>query len=255
LTATLRVVEREMRVYRRLWRGGAFSTFVIPVLFLLGMGRGLGGLIDQRSGQVAGMSYMHFITPGLMAAMAMQSAAPNALWPVMAGFKWVRFFHGIVATPVGAADVYGGYVIWCGVRSTVAGTVFIAVAALLGGVASPWGVLAIPASVLCTMAFLTPLAAYSATQTTDISFAVIIRVVIMPLFLFSGAFFPVSQLPHWLQIAVRFSQLWHAVELCRSATTGSAHLSAVVVHTFVLVAIAVAGWMWGTRTFNARLSE
>ena len=250
----LRVIEREVRVYRRLWRGSVFSTFLIPVLFLVAVGRQLGGLIDERAATVDGLSYLHFFAPGLLAGMAMQSSAPMALWPVMAGTKWVRFFHGVVATPVSAGDVYGGYVAWCAIRSTVSAAAFMLVAALLGAVPSAWGVLAIPAAGLCATAFCAVLAAFAATQSNDISFGVIIRLVIMPLFLFSGTFFPVSQLPGWLQGASHFSPLWHAVELCRSATTGHAEAGAVVVHVAVLVTIVTAGWMWGTRSFTKKLA-
>src|SRR2546423_14164036 len=108
----MRVVEREARVYRRLWRGSAFTSFVIPLLFLAAIGVGLGGLVDQRTRNVGGMSYLHFVTPGLMAGMAMQVAAAGALWPGMAGTKWGRFFHGVVATPLKASDVYGGSHNW-----------------------------------------------------------------------------------------------------------------------------------------------
>jgi lipooligosaccharide transport system permease protein len=251
----LRLVERELRVYRRLWRGTAFSTFVIPALFLVAMGNGLGGLIDSGGRAVAGMSYLHFITPGLMAGTAMQSSAPNALWPVMAGTKWIRFFHGIVATPLSAGQVYGGYMIFCAIKATLGAVAFLAVAALLGGVPSAWGLLAVPATVLCALAFTTPLAAYAATQTTDVGFAVIIRLVIVPLFLFSGTFFPVSQLPHWMQTAVWASPLWHAVELCRAFTTGQIDWSRAAVHVAVLVAIIAVGWQAGTRTFTRRLTQ
>src|SRR5437868_3095541 len=147
----LRVVEREAQVYRRLWRGSAFTSFVIPLLFLAAIGVGLGGLVDQRTRQVGGMSYLHFVTPGLMAGMAMQVASAGALWPVMAGTKWVRFFHGIVATPLRASDVYGGYVVWSALRTATSAVIFIVVAGALGGVPSWWGVLAVPATVLTAM--------------------------------------------------------------------------------------------------------
>jgi lipooligosaccharide transport system permease protein len=256
VTTTFRIVEREARVYRRLWRGSVFSTFVIPLLFLLAMGRGIGGLVDQRNVAVAGLSYLHFVTPGLLAGMAMQSSAPAALWPVMAGFKWVGFFNGIVSTPVRAADVFQGYVLWVVIRASAAATAFVAVAALLGGVMSPWAVLAIPAAALCAAAFVAPLAAFAATQSTDIGFGVLIRLVIMPLFLFSGTFFPVSQLPTWLRPVARFSPLWHAVELCRAATTGMVtSWAAVAVHVAVLGAIVTAGCVWGRATFTRKLAS
>jgi lipooligosaccharide transport system permease protein len=250
-----RVVEREMRVYRRLWKGSVFSTFLLPVLFLAAIGRGLGGLVEQRTATVAGLSYLQFVTPGLLAGSAMQTAASYSLWPVMAGTKWVRFFHGVVATPVSAADLYTGFILWGALRAALAAAVFLAVAVPLGGVASAWGVLAWPAAVLTAVAFAAPLAAFAATQATDITFGVLVRLVIMPLFLFSGTFFPVSQLPGWLQAAARFSPLWHGAELTRGFTTGHVHLDAVVAHVAVLVAIACVGATWGRLTFTQKLAS
>ena len=250
-----RVVEREARVYQRLWHGSVFSTFLLPILFLAAIGRGLGGLVDQRSGTVAGMSYLHFVTPGLLAASAMQLAASFALWPVMAGTKWVRFFHGVVATPVTAADLYGGYVVWSAMRAALSAGAFLIVAALLGGIPSAWGVLALPATVLTATAFAAPFAAFAATQNTDVSFGVLIRLVVMPLFLFSGTFFPISQLPGWLQVAARFSPLWHGAELCRGATTGHLGFSSAVEHVAVLVGVIAVSWQWGRHTFTAKLAS
>jgi lipooligosaccharide transport system permease protein len=250
----LRVVEREAQVYRRLWRGSAFTSFVIPILFLAAIGVGLGGLVDQRARNVGGMSYLHFVTPGLMAGMSMQVASAGSLWPVMAGTKWVRFFHGIVATPLRAADVYGGSIVWGAVRCAMAAAAFLFVAALLGGVPSWWGLLAMPATVLTATAFSAPLTAFAATQSTDLSFPMIIRLIVMPLFLFSGTFFPISQLPSWLRPWSRLSPLWHGVELTRAATTGHVHWDAAFVHIAVLLALIVAGWLWGARTFTRKLS-
>lgn len=250
-----RVVEREARVYRRLWKGSVFSTFLLPVLFLAAIGRGLGGLVDQHNTAVAGLTYLHFVTPGLLAASAMQTAASYSLWPVMAGTKWVRFFHGVVATPVSAADLYDGFILWGVLRATLASGVFLAVAAPLGGLGSAWALLAWPAAVLTAVAFAAPLAAFAATQTTDISFGVLTRLVIMPLFLFSGTFFPVTQLPGWLQVAARFSPLWHAAELTRAFSTGRMHLDAIAVHVAVLAAMVVVGAHWGRRTFTRKLAQ
>ena len=77
----------------------------------------------------------------------------------------------------------------------------------------------------------------------------------MPLFLFSGTFFPVSELPAGLRAASAVSPLWHGVELCRAATTGSAEWGAVVVHVAVLAGCVAAGWWWGTRTFTRKLAQ
>ncbi len=250
----LRVVEREARVFRRLWRGSIFSGVVTPVLFLTAIGVGLGDLVDERNGRVEGLSYLEFVTPGLLVATAMQTAAANSLWPVMAGHKWMRFYHGMISTPIRAADVYAGEVTWTGVRTTVFASAFLAVSASMGGVLSPWSVLAVPAAVLCAVAFAAPLAAFSATRETDAAFPVVMRLGVLPLFLFSGTFFPLEVLPGWLQALSVLSPLFHGVELARGATTGSLGGLAAAGHVAVLVAVVALSWRWGTRTFTRRLA-
>jgi lipooligosaccharide transport system permease protein len=128
------------------------------------------------------------------------------------------------------------------------------VAAALGGVPSLWGVLAVPAAVLGAVAFAAPLAAYAATQDTDLTFPVIMRLGIVPLFLFSGTFFPISQLPAWIRPVSVVSPLWHAIELCRAATSGTPRWAASAGHTAVLAGCVTVGWYWGRRTFSRRLT-
>ena len=253
-TTMLRVVEREARVFRRTWHGSVFSSLVAPVLFLAAIGVELGSLVDERSGPVEGLSYLQFVTPGMLAASAMQTAAGFSLWPVMAGTKWIRFFHGMVATPLSPGDIHAGLVLWAALRAALYGAGFFAVATLLGGVHSAWGLLAIPAAALCGAAFAAPLAAFAASQDTDLPFAVIMRLGIMPLFLFSGTFFPIDLLPAWLRVAAVLSPLWHGVEMCRAATTGSIEWWPWIGHGIVLAACVAAALPWGRRTFARKLT-
>lgn len=257
MTALLaaRVVEREARVYRRLWRGSVFSSFVGPLLFLTAIGVGLGNLVDDGTRDLGGVDYLVFVTPGLLAAGVMQNAAGESLWPVLAGTKWLRYFHGMAATPLRPSDVYLGYVSWIGVRAAVTSLVFLLVATPLGGVVSPWAVLAIPAAVLTALAFASTLTAYSATRENDVTFSLIIRLGVVPLFLFSGTFFPVEQLPSGLRPLVFFSPLWHGVELCRSATTGTGGLWEVTMHTVVLLGVVAVGCRFGVRAFTRKLAQ
>jgi lipooligosaccharide transport system permease protein len=253
----LHYVEREALVYRRLWKGVAFSHFVQPTLYLLAMGIGLGGMIEAAGNQVDGLSYLEFVAPGLMAATTLQSATGEAMWPILAGFKWMGFYHGMAASPMQPTDVYLGAIIWIGIRLTFTATVFLIVATVLGAVLSPWGVLAIPAAVLCALALAAPLAAFSATQETDHRFPLVLRFITLPMFLFSATFFPLSQLPAALQPIAWVLPLWHGVELCRDATTGTlgaAGWAGVVVHVAVLVAYVTAGSVWGMRAFTRRLT-
>ena len=108
----MRVVEQQMLIYRRFWRGSVLAYVLAPLMFLAAIGLGLGGLVEQRSGSVGGVSYLAFVAPGLMAAAAMTGAAGESLWPVMAGMKWVRVYHAMVATPIRPSDVYGGVIAW-----------------------------------------------------------------------------------------------------------------------------------------------
>lgn len=250
----VRALERELLVYRRLFRGSLFTTFGVPVLFLAAMGLGLGGLVNERTGAVEGLDYLTFIAPGVMAAAAMQSSAAESMWPIMGGLKWVGSYKATISTPVSAADIYGGRLLFTAVRATISSSAFLLVAWLLGGVPSAWGVLAVPAAVLCALAFAAPIAAFTATQETDIGFPLILRLVVMPLFLFSGTFFPVEQLPNALEPLALVSPLWHGVELCRAATTGTFELLPAVLHVLVLAAFVAVGAAWGVRTFPRRLT-
>ena len=250
----IRVVEREMRVFARLWRGAVFSTFLSPVLFLAAMGLGLGGLVKEHTGNVDGLSYLDFVAPGLLVASAMQIAANEAMWPVLGAVKWVKNFHAAVATSITAGELVVGYVLWITLRGVFGSAVFLLVAAVIGAVPSAWGVLAIPAAALCAAAFCAPLTAYSVGLESDLAFPVIMRVGVLPLFLFSGTFFPISQLPGWLRPLAVVSPLWHGVELARHATTGSLHLGADIVHVLVLVACLAGGLLWGRRAFARRLT-
>ncbi len=250
-----RVVEHQAHIFGKFWRGSAVAYVLNPLLFLAALGLGVGGIVKDGSNTVDGVSYLAFVAPGLMAAAAMNGAAGESLWPVMAGTKWIRTYHAMVATPVGPNDVFLGVVTWTGVRAAVGGTIFLVVAALLGGVESWWAPLAIPAAALTALAFAAPLTAFAATQDTDFRFPIVMRLGIIPLFLFSGTLFPVSQLPGWLQPVCWFSPLWHGVQLCRGATTGSIDAPEAIANVAVLGACIVAGTLWGFRAFTRKLAK
>ena len=153
-----RVVEHQAHIFRKFWRGSVFAYVLNPVLFLgRDRPRGRRPGRSRATATVDGVAYLAFVTPGLMAAAAMQGAAAESLWPIMAGTKWIRTFHAMVATPIRPGDVYLGVVAWTAVRAAVGATVFLVVAALLGGVLSWWAPLAIPAAVLTALAFAAPL--------------------------------------------------------------------------------------------------
>ncbi len=203
-----RAVERELLVWRRTWRGSAFSAFVQPMLFLGALGLGLGGLIDDRTTDVEGMRYLEFVAPGLLVASAMMSVAGDALWGVMAGVKWMGQFRSMVHTAVRPGDVFAGRALAAGARAAVAAVAFLLVAAALGGVTSWWAPLAVPVAALLAVATSATLSAYSVGREGDQTFSLIMRLGIVPLFLFSGTFFPVAQLPDAIEPLAWLSPLW-----------------------------------------------
>lgn len=250
---TLRVVEHHAYAMKPFLRSAIVGSIITPVLFLAAMGLGLGSLIDERSGGAGGVSYLAFVGTGLLAATAMQVSTNESTFPVMAGIKWIRFFHAIVASPISVNALVAGQFVWTGVRLAAGSAVYLVVLALFGIVEEPTAVLAIPAATLCGLAFATPIAAFSSTQENDQWFTFIFRIVIMPLFLFSGTFFPVDQLPPALEAFARVTPLWHGVELTRGAVLGGLGLAAAALHVGYLGALTAIGWLLARVLFRRRL--
>ena len=255
-----RVVELRAMQYRRTFRASIFSSFLSPVLFLLAMGVGLGTYVDRSgsaAGALGGLSYLQFLAPGLLAATTMQAAAFESTFPIMAGLMWQRVFHAMYATPISPRDIVVGNLVWIAIRLTMIASIFTIVMALFGAAASPLILLGIPASVLTGMAFAAPIAAFAATQRTPEKFNTIFRFGITPLFLFSGTFFPISNLPAAMQPIAWLSPLWHGVEVSRALALGTIGQAPglALAHVAVLAAIFVAGSLWAFRTVEARLAR
>jgi lipooligosaccharide transport system permease protein len=253
LALPLRVWEYWLMQYRRTWRGTVITSIINPVFYLGALGVGLGSLVNKAGGESLGVPYLDFVAPGMLAAAAMQLGSMEASWPVMGSFRWTRQYFAMTATPLGVGDVVIGHQLWMLARLAGTSAVYLAVIAAFGGVDSWWGVLALPAAVLVGAAFTTPFAAYAATQDNDAAFVPINRFVILPMFLFSGTFFPVSQLPLPLEWLAYATPLWHGVDLCRELTLGEIHVGRMVVHVLYLLAFVVAGLVWAQRTYARRL--
>ncbi len=239
--------------YRRTWRGSVYSSVLSPVLFLSAIGLGLGALIDEHSKARLGVSYLEFLAPGLLAAAAMQTAVGECTYPVFGSVKWNRTYQAAAASPLRPADIFHGHVLFCTLRLVMNCSVFLAVAAVFGAVRSPEALLALPVAVLTGLAFATPIEAWAVTRTRDSSFAMIYRFGMIPIFLFSGTFFPVSQLPSWLRPVAYLTPLWHGVVLCRALSLGVATAGAALGHIGYLAALAGAGIVAGNRAYRRRL--
>jgi lipooligosaccharide transport system permease protein len=172
----------------------------------------------------------------------------------MGSFKWTRSYFAMAATPLGPANIFLGHQLFIATRVLVSAIAYLAVIAAFGGIQSWLAVFAPLAALLTGVAFSAPIAAYAATAESDNAFSAILRFAIVPMFLFSGTFFPIDQLPAALQVLAVLSPMWHAVELCRGATTGTLGAGPAAVHVAYLTAWVVVGRWYGSRTFAAKLA-
>ena len=252
---TIRVVEHHAYAMKPFLRSAIIGSIINPVLFLAAMGVGLGSLIDdgQRTG-LGGASYLAFVGSGLLAATAMQVATNENTFPVMAGIKWVKFFHAIVASPVSVRALVAGQFVWTAIRLAAGSAIYLAVLTAFGVVERPQAILAVPAAALCGLAFATPIGAFSATQENDQWFMVLFRIVVMPMFLFSGTFFPIEQLPRTLELIARATPLYHGVELTRGFVLGGLGAREAAVHVAYLSVLALAGWLVARHSFQRRMA-
>ena len=249
----LRVYEFWLLQYRRIWRGTVITSIVNPVFYLGALGVGLGTLVNRSSGQPLGVPYLDFVAPGMLAATAMQIASGEATWPVMGSFRWTRQYFAMLATPLGVRDIMLGHQLWMATRIASTSAVYLAVIAAFGGIDSPLGVLALPVAVIVGLAFTAPTAAYAATQESDAAFVPYNRFLIIPMFLFSGTFFPVSRLPLPLEWIAYATPLWHGVDACRELTLGHVHVLRMLGHLAYLLLLPAVGLAWGQRTYTRRL--
>ncbi|MGZ6341115.1 MAG: ABC transporter permease [Candidatus Limnocylindrales bacterium] len=253
MSAAARVLEHNAMVYRRTWRGSVFSTVVSPVFFLASMGIGLGGYVDRSGGSLAGVSYLVFLAPGLLAAQAMQTAASESTWSVMGKIVWDKTYFAMLATPLAIRDLLLGELAWLTVRLTMVAATFLVVMGLFGAIHSPFGLLTLPAAVLTGLAFGAPIIAFSASQRRDTGFNVLFRFVITPLFLFSGTFFPIERLPGFLQPVAWVTPLYHGVALTRGLALGRIDPLTGLLHVAVLLGFAAVGVAAGLAVYRRRL--
>jgi lipooligosaccharide transport system permease protein len=248
------MVRRNALVYRRVWRASVFSSFVQPTLFLLAMGLGLGAMVDAGEAALpGGAGYAAFLAPGLLAAAAMQAAAFESTYPVLGKMMWFRNYEAIAATPMRVSDLVLGELAWIALRLTAIAAAFVLVMTAFGIPRSPLAILAIPAAVLTGLAFAAPIMAYTSTLKDSNRFNVLFRFVITPLFLFSGVFVPVTNLPWGVQLLAWATPLFHAVELARGAAFGTLTSTLWMAHVLYLAALTVVGLVLAERTFRRRL--
>ncbi len=254
---------RAMRAYGWTIVVGALGQ---PLVYLFGLAVGLAALIQQQipTGDGGSVSYLVFVAPALLMTATIAVASEEFTYPVMAGFKWRRYFYGFNASALSSPQIANGVTLAASARMLFAGGAYYLFIWAFGEVfpvvtvlepATGW--ISVPVGLLAGLSFGMPLMAYAASLQEDKGqFALVQRFVFMPMFLFSGTFYPLGNLPVWLQWIGWISPLWHATELGRMAGFGAgADPVMLVVHVAYLLVLSVGGYLLARRVFTRRLAR
>ncbi|EHR60383.1 ABC transporter permease [Saccharomonospora cyanea] len=239
--------------YRRYWKSNLYSSGLQPLLFLLAMGVGFGSQVEPGV-LTGGFSYVQYVAPTLLVAGSVQFAVGESSWPVLSGFKWHKDYLAITSTPVTPGQVLGGHLLWVGLRIVLAAVVYVVVASFFGAWTGPGVVGAAVVGVATGLACAAPVTAFAATTYDEGSrFSALFRFVLMPMVLFAGTFFPVSEIPLALRWLAWISPLWHGNELARGVTLGGLELLPALGHAAVLVVLFAVGGLAARHFFYRRL--
>ncbi len=251
---SVRAFQCWLTVYRRIWRSSIWSSVLAPVFYLGAMGFLLGSLVDKHgTASLGGVSYLAFVAPAILASTAMSTAMGEASYPVFGSIKWNKIYIGAQASPLRPADIFRAHLMFMTMRIAMNAAVFTVVMCAFGAAKSAWVVLAWPVAVLTGLAFAAPIAAWAVTVKQENSFAYMFRFGMMPLMLFSGTFFPLSQLPGWLRLLAYATPLWHGVSLCRALSLGNVDPAQAVGDVAYLAVLSAIGLWAGARTYRRRL--
>lgn len=254
-----RVIDAEWTNYRRTWRGSVFSAFLGPLLYLGAIGFGLGSLIESdgaglgttRAGEA--IDYVAFLAPGLVAATAMQVGSGEAIFGTMGRVEWRKLWQTAVSTPLMPADLALAHVVWIAIRAALAALAYALVTVAFGILPVLDALAVVPPAVLGGVALGTVLSAWLVRVPDPQVTNAAQRFVVIPMFLFGGVFFPVSQLPDWLGAVARATPLWHATVLARLVGLDVPTPWGVGAHLAVLVAYLVVGISLMLPLFRRRL--
>jgi lipooligosaccharide transport system permease protein len=243
------VIERSIIAFKSSTWIVVATGFVEPVLFLFAFGYGIGDLIGNVTPEGGtAISYAMYIAPGLLATSAMNGAIYDSTWNVFFKIKHGRLYQAMLATSLGPLDVALGEIIWALGRGLMYSVGFMGVVTPLGLVKSWWAILAIPAAVMIAFAFSAIGMAFTSYMQTYQQMD-LINVALLPMFLFSGSFYPITVFPGWIQSVIQSLPLWHAIELMRALMLGEISTSLLVHVAYFAVMITVGTW-FTTRRLN-----
>lgn len=253
------VAEHRIRAMRAYAQTLVATSIGNPLIYLFALGVGLATLVDANLGEgaVQGVSYLVFVAPALLGLAAVMVASEEFTYPIMLGFKWNPIFYAMNAAPISGNQIVNGILIAVLVRMVPTCVLYFVAMVLFGAVPSPAGILIIPVAVLTAMSIGIVIMAYTSRIEEDKGqMAFIMRFGITPLLLFSGTFFPLAQLPVFLQWLGWLSPLWHGTELGRVLSYGMVEPAwLTVVHVAYPVALIIVFWRMSQRVVTRRLDK
>ena len=239
---------RNARVFSKLWKGALLPQFLDPLFYLVALGYGLGTYVALRNG----IPYKEFVAPGLIASAAMWSASFECTYNVYLRMNETRLYDAVLATPVEVQDLVAGDLLWSASRATVYGTTFLGIVAIFGLISSPWAILIPPLVFLGGLCFSVIGYTFTSLIPRIDLYSYFFTLGITPMFLFSGIFFPFSQLPGWVEVVAWFLPLYHLVEITRGMATGPDGLQ-ILIHAAWLVAVSALLFTIPVRAMRAKL--
>jgi lipooligosaccharide transport system permease protein len=235
----LRIVERNVVVYRRGWLT-LLSGFVEPVFYLFSIGVGVGALVGPVPGPAGQpIPYAAFVAPAMLASSAMNGAVYDSTFNIFHKLRYAKVYDAVLASPLSPRDVAVGEVTWALIRGGLYAAAFLAIMTALGLVSSWWALLVVPVAVLIGFAFAGMGIAATTFMRSWQDFE-LVNLALLPMFLFSATFYPLDVYPEPARTLTQLSPLYHAAALVRALTTGAV-VPADLVHVAVLVALGLAG--------------
>jgi lipooligosaccharide transport system permease protein len=238
-----RLVERNIMVYRHQWiiiLSGVFE----PIFYLVGIGLGLGGIVREvplADGRV--VSYAAYVAPALLATAAMNGAVFETIFNVFFKLNYAKTYDGVLATPMGITEIAIGEMLWALMRAALYAVAMFVIMLFAGLILSPAGILMVPAALLVAGAFAAAGLAGTAYLRSVNDFDVPMGLIVMPMFLFSGTFFPISIYPWFIQLFMEATPLYHAISLIRGLATGLVGIAQLWDFLYLLGFFAICLWI------------
>ncbi len=244
----LAVWRRNFLVWRKLILPSLCFNFGEPLLFLVGMGYGLGRFV----GDMGDMPYLTFVASGLIASSAMNTASFEGLFSAFTRMVPQQTYDAMLATPIDVDDIVGGEMLWCATKGLMSSTAILIVAFLMGAFDSAAALACVPVFLLIGLCFAGPALTVSALSASYDFFTYYTTLVMTPMFIFCGVFYPVDSLPGWLQAVTACLPLTHAIALVRPLASGG-DIAAPLANVAVLAAFAGAGFYLAVVFVRRRL--